>query len=138
MSTLTAQPMSLVSVEFEELYARHLCRHSQFGINLIHLIALFGVWFGVYGFVYSLTREAWVPIALACAYFVVLLPYLPLRVSAAMVVFLAVFVAAVLWVPPLPVVGLPGDDPGVLQDPGMEPQVVHGRAGHDRVQQEVH
>ena len=52
MSTLTARPMSLPIVEFDELYARHLCRHSQFGINVTHLAALFGVWFGVYGLVY--------------------------------------------------------------------------------------
>ena len=38
----------MASVDFAELYARHLCRHSQFGINVIHLAALFGVWFGVF------------------------------------------------------------------------------------------
>src|SRR5262249_54149427 len=32
MSTVTARPLSLARVDFADLYARHLCRHSQFGI----------------------------------------------------------------------------------------------------------
>jgi hypothetical protein len=40
--------MSLWHVEFQELYARHLCRHSQFAINVAHLAALFATWFAVY------------------------------------------------------------------------------------------
>ena len=36
MITLTDRPMGLFRVEFGELYARHLCRHSQFGINVAH------------------------------------------------------------------------------------------------------
>ena len=63
MSTLTSRPMSLLGVEFDELYARHLCRHSQFGINVAHLAALFGTWFGVYGAVYWLFRTEWLPVA---------------------------------------------------------------------------
>jgi hypothetical protein len=110
MSTLTSRPMSLVSIEFPELYERHLCRHSQFGINLVHLLALFGVWFGVYGFVYWLAQNAglpassaqWVPIALAGTYLAVLLPNLPLRVWAATVVFMGLFLAALFWLPELP------------------------------------
>jgi hypothetical protein len=54
MSTLTTRPMSLLRVEFNELYARHLCRHSQLGINVIHLIALFAIWYAVYGLLYWL------------------------------------------------------------------------------------
>src|SRR6516165_2654283 len=110
MSTLTSRPMSLVSIEFPELYERHLCRHSQLGINVVHLLALFGVWFGVYGFFYWLAQSAglpvatapWVPIGMAAAYLVVLLPNLPLRVWVATAVFLGLFLAAVLHAPELP------------------------------------
>jgi hypothetical protein len=103
MSTLTSRPMSLVHIEFPELYARHLCRHSQFGINLVHLLALFGVWFGVYGAVYWLVRLEWVPMAMAGAYLAVLLPSVPLRVWLATAVFLGLFVAALLCLPLLPI-----------------------------------
>ena len=47
--TLTTRPMRLLLVEFNELFERHLCRHSQFGINVLHLIALFAIWYAVYG-----------------------------------------------------------------------------------------
>ncbi len=102
MSTLTSRPMSLLRSDFMDLYARHLCRHSQFAINITHLAALFGVWFGVYGFLYALVGLPWLPVALACAYLVLVALNAPLRVIAATAVFLAVFVAAVLLLPTLP------------------------------------
>ena len=107
MSTLTSRPMSLVHVDFNELYARHLCRHSQFGINAVHLVALFGVWFGIYGIVYWLARllmvEAWwVPVGMAIAYVAVLAPNTPLRVLVATAAFVALMVAALLALPELP------------------------------------
>ena len=99
---LTSQPMSLWRVDFRELYARHLCRHSQFGINVFHLAALFVVWFGVYGFVHWLAPAPWVPVAMAAAYLAAMLPSLPIRVTLATAAFLALFVLAVLRVPMLP------------------------------------
>jgi hypothetical protein len=106
--------MSLISIEFDELYARHLCRHSQLGINVVHLAALFGVWFGVYGVVYWLIRGVldlfglapsfplpeWVMVGLAVSYLVSIAPNVPLRVLAAVAVFLAVFVTSLLLVLP--------------------------------------
>jgi len=100
---LTSQPVSLWHVDFRELYARHLCRHSQFGINVFHLAALFVVWFGVYGFIYCLARTKWAPIAMAAAYLAVLLPNLPPRVIFATAAFLALFVLSILYIPVLPV-----------------------------------
>jgi hypothetical protein len=101
-TTLNAPPMSLLRVDFAELYARHLCRHSQFGINVVHLIALFGVWFGVYATIYWLTGVWWLPVALAASYFALVALNAPARVGAATAVFLAVFLAAVIWLPELP------------------------------------
>ena len=103
MSTLSSRPMSLASVEFDELYARHLCRHSQFGINVAHLVALFGIWFGVYSALYWLLLTPWVPIGMAAAYLAVVALNTPLRVTVATALFLAVFLAAVLYLPGLPI-----------------------------------
>jgi hypothetical protein len=94
--------MTLLRVDFAELYGRHLCRHSQFGINVVHLVSLFGVWYGVYGFVYALTQMEWLPVALAAGYFALVALNAPVRVCVATAAFLAVFLAAVLWLPELP------------------------------------
>jgi hypothetical protein len=100
----TPRPLSLAHVDFPDLYARHLCRHSQFGINVAHLAALFGLWYAVYALVYWLVPGPlpWVPVAMAAGYLAVLAPNVPLRVLAVTAVFLALFVAAVLAIPPLP------------------------------------
>jgi hypothetical protein len=103
MTTVTPAPLSLWRVDFADLYARHLCRHSQFGINVAHLAALFGVWYGVYGIVHALVGAAWLPAALAGAYLALVALHAPLRVCVATAAFLALFVAAVLWLPPLPI-----------------------------------
>jgi hypothetical protein len=102
MSTLTSEPMSLLRLDFAGLYGRHLCRHSQFGINVVHLAALFGVWFGVYGIVYALARVEWLPVALAVAYLALVALNAPVRVGVATAVFLALFLAALFWLPELP------------------------------------
>ncbi len=102
MSTLTTEPMTLWRVDFTGLYGRHLCRHSQFGINLTHLLALAGVWFGVYALLYHATQLVWLPWALAGAYLAVVALNAPLRVCLATAAFLGVFLAAVFWVPEMP------------------------------------
>src|SRR5262249_60621721 len=103
MSTLTTEPMSWLRVDFPGLYARHLCRHSQFGINVVHLAALFGVWFGVYGIVYALARVEWLPVALAVGYLCLVALNASFRVCVATAVFLAFFLAALFWLPELPI-----------------------------------
>lgn len=102
MSVATPQQLSLFRVDFADLYARHLCRHSQFGINVVHLVALFGVWFGVYGLLFALTGAEWLPVALATSYLVLVAFNAPARIILATTLFLATFVAAVLWLPALP------------------------------------
>ena len=102
MSTTATRPLSLLRIDFAGLYARHLCRHSQFGINVAHLAALFGVWYGVYAFLFWLTRAEWVPVALAAAYLALVALNAPLRVVVATALFLAALVAAVLYLPALP------------------------------------
>jgi hypothetical protein len=94
--------MSLLFVEFNELYARHLCRHSQFGINVVHLLALLGIWYAIYGLLYWLVGIEWVLAVPAVAYFGAVAINVPLRVSAATAVFLGTIVAAVVLLPQPP------------------------------------
>ena len=61
MSTETTRPLSLRHVDFDELYARHLGRHSQFGINVAHVLALYGLWFGIYAAVDQAARHLGAP-----------------------------------------------------------------------------
>ncbi len=107
MSTETTQPLSLLHVDFDELYARHLGRHSQFGINVAHLAALYGLWFGVYAALYQAVLllnlpAGWVIIvALAVTYLALVAINAPRHVCVAAAVFLAFFVASVLALPRL-------------------------------------
>jgi hypothetical protein len=100
--TLSSKPMRLLVVEFDELYARHLRRHSQFGINVAHLLALFGVWYAVYGLLYWTIGINWSLTIPAALYLAALAPNVPLRVLAATTVYLALIAAAVLLVPQPP------------------------------------
>ncbi len=95
--------MSLSHVDFEDLYAQHLCRHSQFGINVVHLAALVGVWESVYGIAYSLIHVDWLPLALAGAYLAAVALNAPIRVSVATALFLGAFIATLFWMPELPI-----------------------------------
>src|ERR1700684_3412054 len=104
-NTLPSRPMSLLRVDFADLYARHLCRHSQYGINLIHLAALFGIWLGVYSIAYQLTGAWWVPVILAAAYWALVAVNAPARVSMALAVFLTLFLGAVFCLPEAPLWG---------------------------------
>ena len=91
--------MSLLFVEFNELYARHRCRHSQAGINVAHLIALFATWYAIYGLLYWLAGTEWVLIVPPLIYLAAVVPNVPVRVFTATAVFLALIIAAVWWLP---------------------------------------
>lgn len=47
----SAPQTSLWSANFAELFSRHLCRHGEFGINVLHLIAVYGIYLSVYALV---------------------------------------------------------------------------------------
>jgi hypothetical protein len=104
MTTLSTRPMRLLLVEFNELYDRHLCRHSQFGINVVHLISLFAVWYAVYGLLYtmlSLTGLAvaeWLIAVPALIYVAAVTPNVPIRVLGATGLFLGLIVASAVFV----------------------------------------
>jgi len=91
--------LSLLLVEFNELYARHLCRHSQLGVNVVHLISLFATWYAVYGLLHWLVGIDWVLGIPAVIYLAALVPNVPMRVLASTALFLAFIVEAVIWLP---------------------------------------
>jgi hypothetical protein len=108
MSTQTNQRLSLLDVDFDELYGRHLGRHSQFGINVTHLAALYGLWFGLYEALYQgvlplgLQTARVVILTMAVVYVALVAINAPVRVSLATAAFMAFFVASVVAVPSLP------------------------------------
>jgi hypothetical protein len=102
MSMTSSQPVTLFQFDFSELYLRHLCRHSQYGNNLAHLVALFGMWYGVYALILHLTGAQWLVAALALAYLVLIAFNAPARVLLVTAIFMGLFLAAVIWLPSLP------------------------------------
>ena len=48
--------MNILRIDFEELYQRHLCRHGQPGINLWHIIAVYGVYLSICSLAASAVR----------------------------------------------------------------------------------
>jgi hypothetical protein len=95
--------MSLVSVNFQELYARHLCRHSQYGINVIHLATLVGTYLALFGIVSWLFGSWWPLLAIVVPYLLALVFNLPVRVFLVLLVFTATLLALFFAVPELPV-----------------------------------
>jgi hypothetical protein len=94
--------MHPLSVDFQELYRRHLCRHSQYGNNVVHLVSLVGTYWALYGLVYFLVPWPWAILSLAVPYVLVLAWTVPWRVFAVVVLFLALFFTAFFAAPPLP------------------------------------
>ena len=96
--------LRLWSVDFQELYERHLCRHSQFGNNVVHLACLVGMYFALYGIVYALVPApwgTWIIIGIAISYLVQLAANVPVRVFLVITAFLALFFAALFAMPKL-------------------------------------
>jgi len=114
MSAGTTQPLSLLHVDFDALYTRHLGRHSQVGINIAHLIALYALWFCVYAAVAQGARLLGLPaswpvvVVMAVAYLATVSINAPPHVTLVTAVFLALFVASVLALPALPVWSIAG------------------------------
>jgi hypothetical protein len=111
--------MNVLSANFYELYRRHLCRHSQFGINVIHLLAVVGTYLAIYGLVYAVVQLVgaflaargidyepaagrWVLVALTVPYLAILAFNVPLRVFVVNVLFIGLFFAVFFALPELP------------------------------------
>jgi hypothetical protein len=99
---LSPRPMRALFVEFDELYARHLCRHSQFGINVAHIVALFVIWYAIYGLLYWMTGIEWTLAIPVVIYVAALAANVPFRILAATALFVALIIATVLLLPQPP------------------------------------
>jgi hypothetical protein len=66
-------------IDFQELYRRHLRRHSQFGINVLHLIAVAGTYIALYAIAFALPGSKWIVGTVLGLYFAVLAFNVPLR-----------------------------------------------------------
>jgi hypothetical protein len=95
--------MNLLSVDFQELYQRHLCRHSQFGINMAHLASVLGTYVIVGSLVYALAAPTWTLLALVVPYLAILAFNIPLRVFLLNMVFIGMLLLVCWTLPPFPV-----------------------------------
>lgn len=77
--------MNLFAIDFDEIYRRHLCRHAQLGINVLHVLAVGGIYFCLCGIAAGILRLLHVPnvplglCVLLVPYFGLLLFNVPLR-----------------------------------------------------------
>src|SRR5262245_19672714 len=94
--------MNPLRANIAELYERQLCRHSQFGINVIHLISLVGTYGALNGFALAVFGSVWLLVGLASLYLGVLAFNVPGRVFLLTAAFLALFLGAVCALPLLP------------------------------------
>jgi hypothetical protein len=94
--------MNILRVNFQELYERHLCRHSQFGINVLHLTSVVGVYLALFGLLYHATQSEWVLAVLGVIYLGILAFNLPAGVFAATALFLGLLFAGAIYLPELP------------------------------------
>jgi hypothetical protein len=95
--------MNLFRVNFQELYKRHLCRHSQFGINVIHLAAVFGSYLALFALALKVAGSPWALLAILVTYLAALSLNLPLHVLLASLLFVALFCVLLFYLPPVPI-----------------------------------
>lgn len=85
--------MNPLRVDFQELYRRHLCRHSQFGINVLHLVSVVGIYIALFAIVFALPKPEWIVGFVLAAYFIVLAINIPVRLLLANALFVATLFA---------------------------------------------
>src|SRR5262245_29414630 len=91
--------MNPFHADFRELYARHLCRHSQFGINVLHLIAVAVIYVALLGMVAALPGAIWIVAVAVSIYAALLARNIPPGLLMVNLLMIAVFVAVFLWLP---------------------------------------
>ena len=53
--------MNILRINFDELYRRHLCRHSEFGINVLHIVSVWGVYLSLLAVEFRCLRSLFPP-----------------------------------------------------------------------------
>jgi hypothetical protein len=94
--------MNILSVDFQELYRRHLCRHSQLGINVAHAVSVLGTYVATGGLIYAWGAPEWLLPALLVPYLAVLAFNIPLPVFVLNTSLLAIVLLTCRTLPPLP------------------------------------
>jgi hypothetical protein len=94
--------MNLLQADFSELFRRHLCRHSQFGINVLHLVAVAGIYTSVLCLLLKLPAASWIIGALLIVYLAVLCRTAPAGVVALVAVAVGLFLGVALLIPDVP------------------------------------
>jgi hypothetical protein len=94
--------MNPLRANFRELYQRHLCRHSQYGLNVNHLIAVAGTYLALVGLIHWLGGW-WALAAVTVPYLAVLAANVPPRVFAVLLAFLAALFGLFAALPDVPV-----------------------------------
>lgn len=94
--------MNPFNVNFQELYQRHLCRHSQYGINVIHVAAVFGIYLALAGIICSLVESEWPLLGIIIPYLAIVAFNVPVRVLLGNVLFMALFFEVFMLLPRLP------------------------------------
>ena len=94
--------MNILRINFDELYQRHLCRHGQFGINVWHIIAVYGVYFSLCSLA-AIAVKVFLPQTTSTIQFCVLLllfvPYFAVLVrNTPIPVFLLTFLSSMLLI----------------------------------------
>jgi hypothetical protein len=98
--------MSLLKVNFQELYQRHLCRHSQWGINVIHLATVIASYLAIFGILAKLVEPEWILLAVPVLYFSALAFNIPLRVLVTSLIFVVLFFVLFFSLPESTTMGL--------------------------------
>lgn len=75
--------MNLLNINFDELYRRHLCRHSELGINIMHLIAVAGIYVALFGIAFACPGGQWLVGSVLTVYFGIIAFNIPFRVLVA-------------------------------------------------------
>lgn len=86
--------MNPLSANFDELYRRHLCRHSEFGINVMHVMSVAGIYFSIFALLMMIPIAGpWIVGVLVGAYLLTIVRNIPLKVFLVDVLVIAALVA---------------------------------------------
>jgi len=91
--------MNLFKVNFQELYERHVCRHSQYGINVIHIVAVLGIYLALAGIIRCLGGSEWLLLGIILTHLVIIALNVPVRVLLGNALFMALLFTIVLILP---------------------------------------
>jgi hypothetical protein len=94
--------MNPLDANFNELCQRHLCRHSQLGINLQHLAGVTVTYWCLYGLLHAATGSVWRLVACTVLYLAVIGMNVAARVAGATTLFVGLLLAGFMAVPTVP------------------------------------